>query len=228
LKSRTILEKLSTLNKSTEEKQNTLTLSEANCLWLALGAKYDALNITNILSCFVKDGELKKFLSDGINLLIKQIKALEKILKNYGIPMPNKPPEQSKMTIDKSTISDETIYREIFKGIRNMQFTLLNNFTQSSSSTLKDCFKSLLLQEMDLYAKISEYGKLKVICTRILLINHPDSLGIERYYHFFPIIAPAMAAVIGMEMISPMLPAIPMTNSVAIKSMLIILSQSIS
>ncbi|MTI83246.1 MAG: DUF3231 family protein [Firmicutes bacterium] len=154
-------EKISYLTKSTREKQTTISFGEAYHLWYTLVSRYDALHLTNILDRFTKDEDLKRILHDGLEILNSQIFRLESAMKEFGIPMPNKPPEQANINLDVNAITDQTIFRQIFDGLRHSLLLYTNNFNQSPTSTIRELFRGFLKEEMELLDKLFEYGKLK-------------------------------------------------------------------
>lgn len=154
-------EKISKFGKSTRDKQNLISVGEAYHLWRTLINRYDALNITNILRDFTKDNDLKKVIDDGLKVLLDEIDDLEAYMKEFGIPMPSKPPEHANIAFDVNAITDQTIYREIQSGMQNALQLLMDHFSQAQSSTLRELFRKLIQREMELYDKYFEYGKLK-------------------------------------------------------------------
>jgi len=156
-----LTEELSNMGKSNKEMQRLISIAEADALWKALVSRYDALNITNILLMLVKDEDLIMIIKEGIQILNKEVSILEKHMKNFNIPMPNKPPEQANIALDINAITDMTIYRDVYNGMAaTLQLHTLN-FAVSKSSTLRESFRKLLIIEMDLFDKYVEYGKQK-------------------------------------------------------------------
>jgi len=156
-----ITEKIGNLGKSTRDMQRTISVGEAHHIWHTLISRYDALNITNIYLGFVKDNELKLILQSGLEVLNYQIGVLESLMKEIGIPMPNKPPEQANVTYNIDAITDKTIFRDILNRMADTLLIHVNNYRQAASSYIRESFKKLLTREMDLFDKFFEYGKLK-------------------------------------------------------------------
>lgn len=148
-------------SKNSRKNQELITISEAHYLLAALIAKYDAFHLTSILQPLIKDDELKVIVNEGLLMLREQISELENTLNRYKVPLPDKPPESINITLTLSTINDKTIYRIIHKGLKTMLATLMNIYRQCPMSSIRETVKSLMMQEMDAFDKLYEYGKLK-------------------------------------------------------------------
>ncbi|AFM41425.1 Protein of unknown function (DUF3231) [Desulfosporosinus acidiphilus SJ4] len=155
------LEKVSEMNKSLREKQRTINVSEVYHLWNHLMQRYNVMYITNLLNSSVQDTDFKLVINHGSKILMKHIEALEKELLNYGIPLPLRPPKQVQETSSSELISDRYIYRRILSGIQ--AFLPVHNmaFIHSTSPKIRDLFMSFMNEEMKVYDKFLEYGKMK-------------------------------------------------------------------
>ena len=143
------------------KKQTLISIGEAYSLWTSLVVRYDTMITTKTFLQFVKDRDLRFIVGKGIETLEYQTDKLEELLKEYGIPMPNRPPADCNVTVDSNTVTDQFIYREIHNGLSNMMFKHLSNYQRATSSSLRELFRKFLNQEMDLYDQFYEYGKLK-------------------------------------------------------------------
>lgn len=155
------LQKASSMNDSTKEKQSYITIAEVSSLWLQLSGRYDAIESTRILRNFVRDEDLKKMLDDGLKVLNKQVKELESTSRDYGIPMPCKPPEFSNIALDVNAITDKYVFKRIYRGIQNFLSLHMTCFIHTKSSFLREKFRKFLNEETDLFDAMIEYGKLK-------------------------------------------------------------------
>lgn len=154
-------EVITNIGKSTKDMQRNISAGEAYHIWNTLVSRYDALNITNIFAGFTKDNDLKMIINDGLHVLNYEVNVLEKLMKEYGIPMPEKPPEQANITQDVNAITDKTIFRDIFHGIRDILKLYIHYFGESPTSHVRETFRSFVRKEMDLFDRFYEYGKLK-------------------------------------------------------------------
>lgn len=149
------------MGKSPKERSEQISSGEAQFLWHLLVERYDILETTNLLKTLAKDEDLKMIISKGHKVLLKQINDIEKTMKNYGIPLPLKPPEDISTTNTCNEITDRYIFRRIFRGIQQFLFTHLNCFAKASSDQFREKFRKYLLEELDMFDKLYEYGKMK-------------------------------------------------------------------
>lgn len=156
-----IIEHITDIGKSTKQEQSEANVSEIWHLWSHLIARYDVIERTQVLANFAEDPDLKIVLNQGIKILQKQCNELEKIMKHYGIPMPLQPPDNANSPLSVETITDRYIFRSIMAGIQAFLPLHLNAFTQSTSPKLREFFKTLLLEEINVYDEFVEYGKFK-------------------------------------------------------------------
>ena len=154
-------EKLGYAGKSNRQKQKMITLGEAYSLWSLTGYRYDALITSKTLYQLTKDTDLRIIVKRGINVLQSQEDTLEKLMKEFLIPMPDKPPEYANIAVDNNTVTDKYIFREIYSGMSNTMFKHISNYQRAHGSYLREVFRRFLMQEMDLYDEFYEYGKLK-------------------------------------------------------------------
>ncbi|MHB1420963.1 MAG: DUF3231 family protein [Bacillota bacterium] len=153
--------KISEMDKSLRDKQRTINVSEVYHLWNHLMQRYNVIYITNLLNSFVKDDDLKLVLNSGNKTLTNHTKLLEKELLNYGISLPLRPPKQTQETVNSKLISDRYIYRRILRGIQAFLPVHTMAFIHSTSPKLRDLFMSFMSEEMKIYDKYLEYGKIK-------------------------------------------------------------------
>lgn len=147
--------------KTTKEKQRNINVSEVFHLWNHLIQRYNVIYITNILENYAKDGDLKLVLKVGKVTLGKHVMLLENEMTTYGIPLPIRPPKQIQITAKLEEISDRYIFRRILRGIQSFLPTHTMAFIHSTSPKIREQFKTFMIQEMDLYDKFIEYGKVK-------------------------------------------------------------------
>ncbi len=155
------MQKIKELCMSTREKQQSITVSEVYHLWNHLISRYDVILVTDTLQSFVRDDDLKAVLKIGRKVLNKNIKILEKEMMEYGIPLPLRPPKQATITENIEHVSDRHIFRRILRGIQEFLPTHIMAFIHSTSPKIRELFLTFLYDEMKLYDKYLEYGKLK-------------------------------------------------------------------
>jgi len=155
------MQKIAELGMSTKEKQRNINVSEVFHLWNHLIQRYNVIHVTNILESFVRDEDLKLILNLGKNTLSNHISILEKEMMAYGIPLPIRPPKQTQTTTNFEEISDRHIFRRIFRGIQSFLPTHMMAFIHSTSPKIRELFMSFLVEEMKIYDKLLEYGKIK-------------------------------------------------------------------
>lgn len=155
------IHKLSLSGKATSEKQQLINVSEVFHLWNHLIQRYNVIYITNSLHLFAKDDDLKLFLEIGEKTLSNNINLLEHEMLLYGIPLPVRPPKQTQATTNMEQITDRFIFRRVLRGIQSFLPTHTMAFVHSTSPKIRELFMSFMIDEMKLYDKFLEYGKIK-------------------------------------------------------------------
>ncbi len=155
------IHKIAGLGKSTRDKQMNINVSEVFHLWNHLIQRYNVIYTTETLETFARDEDLLLILYFGKKTLGNNINTLEKELLEYGIPLPIRPPKQTHTTVNVEQISDRHIFRRILRGIQAFLPTHTMAFVHSTSPQIRELFMSFLIEEMKLYDKLLEYGKLK-------------------------------------------------------------------
>ncbi len=124
-------------------------------------AKNDILHTFRILDNFIKDKDLRFISGQMVKGLEVGISAMEKIMKDYGIPFPMRPPAGSKTTGSLEHFTDKYIYESLLEGIHTFFPLLSQAFMSSTTPQVRKVFKDHLLRSMELQELIVEYGKLK-------------------------------------------------------------------
>jgi len=154
-------QKITEIGMTTRDKQKAINVSEVFHLWNHLVQRYNVLYTTNTLESLARDEDLKLILNAGKKSLNTNITILEKEMLNYGIPLPIRPPKQTKITSNLEEISDRYIFRRITRGIQSFLPTHTMAFVHSTSPKIRELFMSFLIEEMKIYDKLLEYGKIK-------------------------------------------------------------------
>lgn len=141
--------------------QKNPTIKEAAQMWLKLTARYGTFEFTNYMANLSTGPDLKAAIAIGQGVLKKQSSELEKMMQKYAVPLPEKPPgaESTAQPID--AISDRYVYRQIFRGIQSFLPIHMVAFQESSTPAVQKKFKSLLIEEINIYDKFISYGILK-------------------------------------------------------------------
>lgn len=155
------INKLTDFSMSTRDKQLNINVSEVFHLWNHLVQRYNVIHITNLLENFAKDQDLKLILILGRRTLNKHVATLEKEMNLYGIPLPVRPPKHLQTTVSLDVLSDRHIYRRILRGVQSFLPTHTMAFIHSTSPKIRELFMTFLIEEMKLYDKFIEYGKIK-------------------------------------------------------------------
>lgn len=155
------LYKLTEIGMSTKDRQRNINVSEVFHLWNHLLQRYNVLHITNILKSLAKDKDLQLVLSYGQKILGNHVLILEKEMMSFGIPLPIRPPKETQTIINLEAFTDRYIFRRVLRGVQSFLPTHMMAFIHSTNPKIRELFMSFLAQEMKLYDKFVEYGKLK-------------------------------------------------------------------
>lgn len=155
------IKKITELGMSTKDKQREINVSEAFHLWNHLVTRYAIIQTTGILGNYARDIDLKFIINTGVKALKEQVKVLEQEMLTYGIPLPIRPPKQMKVADHVEIFTDRYIYRRILRGIQSYLPTHTAAFIHSTSPKIRELFMHSLIEEMKLYDKFLEYGKIK-------------------------------------------------------------------
>lgn len=155
------IQKITEYGLSTRDRQREINVSEVFHLWNHLSQRYNVIHITNIFKNFATDDELKVILDLGIKILGKHVAILEKEMTAYAIPLPLRPPKQVQCTTDLEALTDRHIFRRVSRGIQSFLPTHTMAFIHSNSAKIRELFMLFLIEEMKLYDKMAEYGRIK-------------------------------------------------------------------
>lgn len=155
------MRKILELPMSTRDKQSNINVSEVFHIWNHLIQRYNVIYITNLMENFSKDEDLKLILNLGRKALENHVKILEKEMMVYGIPLPVRPAKQTQTTANLEEISDRYIFRRILRGIQSFLPTHTMALIHSTSPKIRELFMAFLIEEIKIYDKFLEYGKIK-------------------------------------------------------------------
>ncbi|MCR3922573.1 MAG: DUF3231 family protein [Firmicutes bacterium] len=157
----TQIQKIKETGMSTKEKQSDINVSEVFHLWSHLIQRYNMIHTSNVMGAFAQDDELKLIISIGHKTLNENVKLLEQKMEEYAIPMPIRPPKLAQTTTVMEQMTDRYIFRRILRGIQSVLPTHTMAFIHSTSPKIRELFMSFLIEEMKIYDRFMEYGKLK-------------------------------------------------------------------
>ncbi|WP_066633130.1 DUF3231 family protein [Desulfolucanica intricata] len=146
------------IGKSAVRKQHEITIIEAGNMWNKLLARYDFTESILILMNYVKDKELRKEAQILLKKISRQTHQLEKVMTEYSVPLMPQPASEFKISEDKASITDRYIFGRIFYGIKRFLPVHIVAFAQSTSSQVRKMFKGFLLEEMDIYDSLQDFG----------------------------------------------------------------------
>ncbi|KAF1084154.1 hypothetical protein SPSYN_02558 [Sporotomaculum syntrophicum] len=152
---------LSSLTASTADKQQKISVTDVFHLWNHLIQRYHIIYLTNIFENFAHDEDLRLILKLGKKTLDKHISLLEKNMTAYGIALPVRPPKQTQFTVNIEAFTDRYIFRRVLRGIQSFLPTHTMAFMHSTSPSIREMFLTFLIEELKLYDRFIEYGKLK-------------------------------------------------------------------
>ncbi|MHB1042254.1 MAG: DUF3231 family protein [Eubacteriales bacterium] len=135
---------------------------EAANLWDHLTCRYDNYLENEIFFKFANDIDFKLTLTSGLNILEDQIKLLEKELNYFAIFLPNRPGKMTLTPRDTEIFSDDHMYRCLLTGIQEAAILHAQTVKECTyNDRIRDLFKKLLLDEMDIVDGFYKMGKMK-------------------------------------------------------------------
>lgn len=155
------IQKVTDIGKTTQEKQSELNVSEVFYIWDIMVTKLDILATMHIFKNYIESSDLKFIAGKLVDGLETGVKDMEKLMKEYGIPFPIRPPAGSNTSVDMEHFTDRYIYGNIFEGIQCFFPILGSGFMNSTSPKVRKSFKNHLLLTIELQEIIVEYGKIK-------------------------------------------------------------------
>ncbi len=155
------IQKLDLMLKSTKEKQSVININEVWYAWDILVAKYDAISISNIVVSHIEDTDLKLVSGSMVNLYKDIIKLMEGLLTEFGIPMPERPRERVKSTVNVEILNDKYIFNVMFEIVQSVIPVAASSFSKSTAPYVRSKFKTILFKNVNLFEELVEYGKLK-------------------------------------------------------------------
>lgn len=130
-------------------------------MWIKLIERYEAVEFTNYMANISSDADLKAVIAIGQSTLKEQNAELEKLMQKNAVPLPPKPPAAESTAHPIDTIADRYVYRQVFRGIQSFLPIHMVAYQESNTPGVKQMFKNLLIEEINIYDKFITYGLLK-------------------------------------------------------------------
>lgn len=111
-------------------------------MWQHFVQRYDIRELTDIYQNFAKDAEFKAVLTLGMKLIDDEIIKIEDLTNS-------------------EIFRDEHMYRTIYTGIQHFVLQQVQSILQMSNPDIREVFIKFAHNELELYVKMDEYGKLK-------------------------------------------------------------------
>ncbi|WP_028307684.1 DUF3231 family protein [Desulfitibacter alkalitolerans] len=144
---------------SQREKADT---GEIFHLWDHLTFRYDNIYQTQYWVQHTNDSDFKTLLKKGLQDTLKiQVKKLEQELIKFGVPLPQRPPAVIAST-GTTNMEDSYMFRILFTGMIGAAWMHALALKQCfTNDRLRDIFKDLLVQEINIIDKMILFGKTK-------------------------------------------------------------------
>ncbi len=146
-----------------ENKQKLLDANEAYALWDMLRTRYDSIQLIQINQNFIHDKDFN-FLIKSVMLRAfeNQANELEKILNDFGIGLPRRPPKSVRTPANTEAFQDQFIATQTITQLQeNIDMHLRAIRSALTNDDIRKLFVKYTKEEMDLYNKAVKYIKLK-------------------------------------------------------------------
>ncbi|MDW7649965.1 MAG: DUF3231 family protein [Bacillota bacterium] len=145
-----------------ENKVRQINVSEANNLWDLLKSNYLAVELMQTWENFAHDQEFQEIIKAFYTDIKKDIEVLEKELKQYGIPGPDKNRAAVKTSVNSEILYDEIIAQEFFIFAQeNVEQLLRAIRTTTTNDGLRSLFLRFTGKAINRLDKVVHYLKIK-------------------------------------------------------------------
>lgn len=155
------VKKVADIGKSVREKQRVINLVEVFYVWDIFVTKLDVLETIQIFEHMIEDNDLKLINHQVKDTLYSGIADMEKIMRNYDIPFPARPPEAINSAVRLENVTDRDIFQMLYEAIQAFFPILGIGFMQSTTPDVRKGIKDHLLVTIESQEILVEYGKLK-------------------------------------------------------------------
>ncbi len=155
------IKKVTEIGQSTRQKQTSVSVSDVWHLWDMLVAKYDTVDIINVLLNFTKDDDLKAIAKGTFEIIETGVKEIEQLMLEYAIPLPQRPPKFEHSTSNLELITDRYIFNRIFDLVKSLMPILAVAISNSTQPAPINFFKEHIISSIELLNNLSIYGEVK-------------------------------------------------------------------
>lgn len=146
-------------NQSNTEKISSV---EAYNIWNTLRVRYNSIETYQIYINFIHDKDFDIMLNNHKQVFEKEVSILEQKSKHYNIKLPSRPPAKLKFTAAIDAITDEVIFRRIYRDLHTELLALSRTITSGTvNDKLRQMFYDFFLEHLDIYEAFYKYGKMK-------------------------------------------------------------------
>jgi len=158
MKASGIVDMASDVVKSAVSRQDEITVVEAGNMWNKLLARYDSIENILVLMNYVKDEDLRKETQIVLKKIRQQSEQLAKLMAEYSVSTIPRPASEIKISVGEPSFTDRYIFASIFQNIKWLLPVHIVSFIQSTSPKVRKMFKGFLLEEMDMYDRLRDFG----------------------------------------------------------------------
>lgn len=139
-----------------------IDIQEAFNIWNALRARYHSVETIYLLRNFIHDRDFIVVLGGFLNQWTKSTEKYEKLIEQFKIKSPTKPPREFAITVNINHIADDLVYRRIYNDLTSQMYFL---GTAYRSSVTNDRVRKIIRADLESHLKnfdtLYKYGKLK-------------------------------------------------------------------
>lgn len=155
------IKKFTEIGESTTDKQRDINVSDVWHIWDILVAKYDTIEVCNLLHNFTKDDDLKLILKNIIDAYEDGASKLEREMVKYAIPMPQRPSQSSFSTSNLEVITDRYIFVQMLLLVKEILPILMTAFVNSSTPEVIKLFREHMVGTLKIHDNLTVYGNYK-------------------------------------------------------------------
>jgi hypothetical protein len=151
------------IGKAENAKPPLVDVMELAAIWDELIARYDMIELTQLLQNFAHDPDLRLILSKGLTATLeRQVNRLEEAFNMLQVPLPERPPKSVKVPSTTGVFEDKHIFTLVFSGIQDMLGRHIWHIRSATTNDiLRKMFIEFLQEEYQLFDKLVLYAKTK-------------------------------------------------------------------